>query len=303
MAGAPQIFDQKLIRERRNHIAAQGDAELPDFLLSRVADDFADRLSIVRRDFAVAASVGAYHGLLAARLRQLPNIGEIIDVEPSERCVELSTAQKVAAKDDALPFAPQSLDLVVSGLSLHLINDIPGVLAQINRALKPDGLFLGALLGGETLRELRESWLLAEEELYGGASPRVAPFADVRELGSLLQRAGFALPVADSDPVRVTYGSPLALMRDLKAMAASNMLIERSRKPVSRRLLLRAAEVYQESFGLPDGRIPATFEIITLTGWVPHESQQKPLAPGSAKVRLSDVLKPKPKPDNPGAKE
>ncbi len=303
MAGAPQIFDQKLIRERRNRIAAQGDAELPDFLLSRVADDFADRLSIVRRDFAVAASVGAYHGLLAARLRQLPNIGEIVDVEPSERCLELSTAQKVAAKDDALPFAPQSLDLVVSGLSLYLINDIPGVLAQINRALKPDGLFLGALLGGETLRELRESWLLAEEELYGGASPRVAPFADVRELGSLLQRAGFALPVADSDPVRVTYGSPLALMRDLKAMAASNMLIERSRKPVSRRLLLRAAEVYQESFGLPDGRIPATFEIITLTGWVPHESQQKPLAPGSAKVRLSDALKPKPKPDNPGAKE
>lgn len=303
MAGAPQIFDQKLIRERRNRVAAQGDAEQPDFLLSRVADDFADRLSIVRRDFAVAASVGAYHGLLAARLRQLPNIGEIVDVEPSERCLELSTAQKVAAKDDALPFAPQSLDLVVSGLSLHLINDIPGVLAQINRALKPDGLFLGALLGGETLRELRESWLLAEEELYGGASPRVAPFADVRELGSLLQRAGFALPVADSDPVRVTYGSPLALMRDLKAMAASNMLIERSRKPVSRRLLLRAAEVYQESFGLPDGRIPATFEIITLTGWVPHESQQKPLAPGSAKVRLSDALKPKPKPDNPGAKE
>jgi hypothetical protein len=156
-------------------------------------------------------------------------------------------------------------------------------------------LLLAALLGGETLKELREAWILAEEELFGGASPRVAPFADVRELGRLLQRAGFALPVADSDVVRVTYESPVALMRDLKAMAASNMLIERRRTPVSRRLLVRAAEVYQERFGLPDGRVPATFEIITLTGWVPHESQQKPLAPGSAQVRLSDVLKPRPK--------
>jgi len=295
MAGAPQIFDQELIRARRNRIAAQGNAANSDFLLARVAEDFVERLGIVRRQFAVAACIGSYHGLLAAHLRELPNVGEMIDVEASERCLDLSTSRKVVAKDDALPFVERSLDLVVSGLSLHLINDIPGVLAQINRALKPDGLFLAALLGGETLKELREAWLLAEEELFGGASPRVAPFADVRQLGSLLQRAGFALPVADSDPVRVTYESPLALMRDLKSMAASNMLIERSRKPVTRRLLLRAAEVYQERFGLPDGRIPATFEIITLTGWVPHESQQKPLAPGSAKARLSDVLKPKPK--------
>jgi SAM-dependent methyltransferase len=295
MTGAPQIFDQGLIRARRNRIAAQGRATESDFLLSRVADDFVERLGIVRREFALAASIGAYHGLVADRLRELPNIGDIIDVESSERCLSLSAGRKIAAKDDALPFAAQSLDLVVSGLSLHLINDLPGVLVQINRALKPDGLFLAALLGGETLKELREAWILAEEELFGGASPRVAPFADVRELGSLLQRAGFALPVADSDVVRATYESPLALMRDLQAMAASNMLIERRRTPVTRRLLLRAAEVYQERFGLADGRIPATFEIVTLTGWVPHESQQKPLAPGSAQVRLSDVLKPRPK--------
>ena len=295
MTGAPQIFDQGLMRARRSRIAARGRASESDFLLSRVADDFAERLSIIRREFQFAASIGAYHGLLAERLRQLPNIGDIIDVDSSERCLGLSSARKVVAKDDFLPFAARSLDLVVSGLSLHLINDLPGVLVQINRALKPDALFLAALLGGETLKELREAWLFAEEELFGGASPRVAPFADVRELGGLLQRAGFALPVADSDVVRVTYESPLALMRDLKAMAASNMLIERSRTPVTRRLLLRAAEVYQERFGLPDGRIPATFEIVTLTGWVPHESQQKPLAPGSAEVRLSDVLKPKPK--------
>ena len=301
MTGAPQIFDQGLLRARRDRIAALGGAGEADFLLSRVADDFVERLSIVRREFPMAANIGAYHGLLAERLRRLPNIGEIVDVESSERCLGLSPGRKIAAEDDALPFAAQSLDLVVSGLSLQLVNDLPGALVQINRALKPDGLFLGALLGGETLKELREAWLLAEEELFGGASPRVAPFADVRELGSLLQRAGFALPVADSDVIRVTYASPLALMRDLKAMAASNMLIERRRTPVSRRLLFRAAEVYRERFGLPDGRIPATFEIITLTGWVPHESQQKPLAPGSAQVRLSDVLKPRPK--NPGAKE
>jgi len=299
MTGTPHIFDQRLIRTRRDRIAALGGSDA-DFLLSRVADDFIERLAMIRREFPLAASIGAYHGLLAERLRTLPNIGEIVDVGASARCLERGGGRKIVAEDDALPFAPHSLDLAVSGLSLQLINDLPGALVQINRALKPDGLFLGALLGGETLKELRESWLLAEEELCDGASPRVAPFADVRELGSLLQRAGFALPVADSDIIRVTYKSPLALMRDLKSMAASNMLIERRRTPVSRRLLFRACEVYQERFGFPDRRIPATFEIITLTGWVPHESQQKPLAPGSAQGRLADALKARPK--NPGAR-
>lgn len=301
MPGAPQIFDQRLLRTRRDRIAARGLADGIDFLLARVADDFVDRLDIVRRDFQVGANIGAYQGLLSDRLRDLPNIGKMIDVEASLECLGLSDGLKVVANDDALPFAAQSLDLAVSGLSLQLVNDIPGALAQINRALKPDGLLLAALLGGETLKELRESWLLAESELYGGASPRVAPFADVRELGGLLQRAGFALPVADNDILRVTYASPLALMRDIKAMAASNMLTERQRTPVSRRLLFRACEIYQERFGLADGRVPATFEIVTLTGWAPHESQQKPLAPGSAQISLTDVLKPRPK--NPSAKE
>lgn len=301
MPGAPQIFDQRLIRARRDRIARRGAATKADFLLARVADDFVERLGIVRREFPVAANIGAYHGLVGSRLRDVPSIGQVIDVESSLGCLQLSGGVRVAAADEALPFAHQSLDLVVSGLSLHLVNDLPGALLQINRALKPDGLFLAALLGGETLKELREAWLLAESELFGGASPRVAPFADVRELGGLLQRAGFALPVADSDVVRVSYASPLALMREIKAMAASNMLIERRRTPVSRRLLFRASEIYQERFGLADGRVPATFEIVTLTGWVPHESQQKPLAPGSAQVRLSDVLKPSPR--NPATKE
>ncbi|MEQ1672264.1 MAG: methyltransferase domain-containing protein, partial [Hyphomicrobium sp.] len=196
----------------------------------------------------------------------------------------------ICADDEQLPFGEATLDLAVSGLSLHLVNDIPGVLAQLRRALKPDGLLLAALLGGETLKELRRAWLEAEAEITGGASPRVAPFADVRDLGALLQRAGFALPVADSDVVRVTYATPLALMQELRAMAASNMLVERRRVPVTRELLMRAAEIYAERFALPDGRIPATFEIITLTAWVPHDSQQKPLAPGSAKMRLADAL-------------
>jgi len=296
MPGAPRIFDRKSIRTRRDRVAhATGGSSLPDFLLERVAEDFAERLSLVRRNFPVAVSLGAYHGLLAERLRALPAIGTIIDVEPSLASLGRARGLKVVADDEALPFAAESLDLVVSGLSLHLVNDLPGALIQIGRALKPDGLFLGALLGGETLKELREAWILAEDEVLGGASPRVAPFADVRELGGLLQRAGFALPVADNDVIEVTYASPLALMREIKAMAASNPLTERRRAPVTRGLLFRAAQIYQERFGRPGGRVPATFEIVTLTGWAPHESQQKPLRPGSAEVSLKDVLRPRSK--------
>jgi SAM-dependent methyltransferase len=294
VAGAPEIFDRKLIRSRRDR-AVRASPVLPDFLLARVADDFVDRLSIVRREFPCAVSLGAYHGLVAERLRSLSTIGEIIDVEASTGCLALSAGPRVGADEEALPFAAQSLDLVVSGLALHLVNDLPGTLIQINRALKPDGLLLAALLGGETLKELREAWLIAEDELLGGASPRVAPFADVRELGGLLQRAGFALPVADSDSVCVTYASPIALMQDIKAMGASNMLTERRRTPVTRGLLFRAAQIYQQRFGLPGGRVPATFEIVTLTGWAPHEGQPKPLRPGSSTVSLADILKPSPK--------
>ncbi|MBS0235383.1 MAG: methyltransferase domain-containing protein [Proteobacteria bacterium] len=302
MAAAPQIFDRKLLRRRRDRIARGSAGErLPDFLLERVAEDFADRLALVRREFPVGACIGDYHGLMAASLEGVPSIGCMIDIEPSIVSLAPGGGLKVVAEEEALPFAAASLDLVVSGLSLQFVNDLPGTLVQINRALKPDGLFLGALLGGETLKELREAWILAEDELLGGASPRVAPFADVRELGGLLQRAGFALPVADNDVIEVTYSSPLALMQELKAMAASNPLVERRRTPVTRGLLLRAAEIYLERFRLPNGRIPATFEIVTLTGWAPHESQQKPLQPGSAKVSLTDVLKSRPK--DPGARE
>ena len=189
-----------------------------------------------------------------------------------------------------LPFEEEAFDLVTSALTLQFVNDLPGALTQLRRVLKPDGLFLGAMLGGETLTELRQATLQAEAELYDGASPRVAPFADVRALGGLLQRAGFALPVTDTDVVRVTYETPLHLMRELKAMGASNVLVDRRRIPMTRRFLLRISEIYREQFSEPDGRVRATFEIVTMTGWAPHESQQQPLRPGSASTRLADVL-------------
>jgi SAM-dependent methyltransferase len=198
---------------------------------------------------------------------------------------------RVRADEEVLPFRDASLDLIVSGLALQHVNDLPGVLAQARRALKPDGLLLAALLGGSTLNELRSAFLAAEEEIEGGASPRVAPFADVRDLGGLLQRAQLALPVVDADTVTVTYGDPLALMRELRAMGATNVLRARRRAPLRRATLLRAVEIYRERFGLADGRIPATFEILTLTAWAAHASQQRPLQPGSAKARLADALK------------
>ncbi len=288
MSGAPAIFDSALLRARRNRWAGQAIAH--DFLLVRIGEDFAERLSIVRRTFADAANVGAYHGAVSRRLRQCGNVGMMVDVEAAPALLAQCDGQRILADSEVLPFAPGCLDLIVSGLAWQLVNDIPGVLAQARRALKPDGLLLAALLGGESLKELREAWLAAEAEVLGGASPRVAPFADVRDLGGLLQRAGFALPVADSDIFRVTYADPLAMMREVQAMAASNMLVERRRVPVTRGLLMRACAIYAERFALPDGRIPATFEIITLTAWVPHESQQKPLRPGSAQVRLAQAL-------------
>ena len=281
------IFDRDLLARRRDRHA--GSAEAHDFLLARVGDDLAERLSLIKRRFPLAANIGAHHGLISQRLAGVGGIERIVDVERSLRLLRGCQGLRVAADEEALPFADASLDLVVSGLALHLVNDLPGALVQIKRALKPDGLLLAALLGGGTLNELRHSWLAAEAEVTGGASPRVAPFADVRDLGALLQRAGFALPVVDSEIVTVTYASPLALMQEVRAMGASNMLLARRRHPVTRRLLMRAAEIYAERFGSA-GRVAATFEILTLTAWAPDESQQKPLRPGSAQARLADAL-------------
>lgn len=277
------IFDRRLLRARRRRFWQS--ATLHDFLLRRVAEDFAERLEIVQRRFERVLVLPAYQGQVTERISSAPSVGRVYQVDA------VSAGQSIVADEEALPFADGSLDAIVSALSLQLVNDLPGALVQMRRALKADGLLLGALLGGSTLKQLRESWLIAEDEIYGGASPRVAPFADVRDVGSLLQRAGFALPVVDSDLLTVTYAQPLDLMRDLKGMAASNVLHARRRVPVTRGLLIRAGEVYFERFGQSDGRVPATFEIINFTAWVPHDSQPKPLRPGSAQVSLADALK------------
>ena len=289
MSHGPEIFDRHLLARRRNRAASTATAH--DFLLERVAHDVAVRLSATQRQFPVALDLGAAHGVLGRRLRDIPGIETVIAADLSAALLAQADGLRVQADEEALPFADQSLDLVASGLVLQFVNDLPGTLVQLRRALKPDGLLLATMLGGTTLHELRAAFLQAEEEIEGGISPRVAPFADVRDVGALLQRAQFALPVADSDTVTVTYTDPLALMRELRGMGATNILLARRKSPLRRATLARALEVYTERFGLPGGRIPATFELITLTGWSPHESQPKPLRPGSATARLADALR------------
>ena len=271
MPQAPQIFDRTLLAARRARAAKLGPAT---FLLDRTASEMAERLGAVLRQFERAADVGTPTDAVRRALA-----GQVGAFEPA------------VTDEEVLPFVPGSLDLVVSALSLQFVNDLPGTLIQIRRALKPDGLFLAALIGGESLTELRQAFAAAEAEVEGGVSPRVAPFADLRDLGALLQRAGFALPVADVDRVIVRYASPLDLMQELRRMGAGNVLLERRRVPLKRATLRRMLEVYAERFGGIDGRIPATFEIVWLSGWAPHESQQQPLAPGSAKTRLADALR------------
>ena len=280
MSGPPLIFDHALADARRRRALAAHVAGA-DFLYRMVAEDMAERLAAVKRRFATAAEIGSPFPVLAAA----PQVDRIVRLD---RIAE--TRPDVVGDAELLPFAPESLDLAVSVLSLHAANDLPGALAQICRALKPDGLFLAAFLGGNTLTELRQAFATAEAEITGGASPRVAPFTDVRTVGALMQRAGFALPVTDQDSHTVRYASALHLMRDLRAMGATNVLVERDRRPLRRAVLVRAIETYGERFADADGRVRATFDIISLSGWAPHESQQQPLRPGSARMRLADAL-------------
>lgn len=286
---APRLFDRDLLRKRRERAARRPDK--PDFLLRRAAEDMTERLQGIERRFSRILNAGAHHGLLSRMLTQTyPEAETVISLELAPGLAALCPAPKVIGDEELLPFAGESFDLVVSALALHFVNDLPGALVQIRRALRPDGLFLGAVLGGATLSELREAFMQAELELEGGVSPRVAPAAEIRDFGGLLQRAGFALPVADSDLVTVTYDSPLALMLELRAMGAGNNLVERRKRPLRRQTLRRAAEIYGERFPASGGRVKATFEIIHIAGWAPHESQQKPLKPGSAAARLADAL-------------
>jgi SAM-dependent methyltransferase len=270
---APVLFDRALLRQRQERARKLGPVT---FLLDRVAEDFSDRLQAVTRNFADAADIwtpgGLLRGPLAERFKSVTRVDLVSDSE-------------------TLPLRPASLDLAVSALALQFVNDLPGVLAQIRRALRPDGLLLAALIGGDTLTELRQSFAAAEAECEGGVSPRVAPFADLRDIGGLLQRAGLALPVTDVDRVVVRYDGAFALMHDLRRMGATNILLERRRGLTLRSTMLRMAQIYAERFADPDGRIRATFDIIWLSGWAPHESQPKPLKPGSATASLEEAVK------------
>ena len=286
MTQGPAIFDRQLLRTRRRRARALGPAT---FLLDRVAGELGERLSAILRSFAVAIDLGTPTDAVRRLLAESGKIGAIVAAEPDAAHLDPSFP-RVAVDEEALPFADGALDLVVSALALQFVNDLPGTLIQIRRALKPDGLLLAALIGGDSLSELREAFAAAESEIEGGLSPRVAPFADLRELGALMQRAGFALPVIDSERLTVRYDSPFALMRDLRAMGATNIMRERRRTPLRRATLLRMAEIYAERFVDADGRLRAGFEIVWLLGWAPHESQQKPLKPGSAAQRLADAL-------------
>jgi SAM-dependent methyltransferase len=285
-SGVPSIFDKSALRERLRRAHRRG---LATFLLDRVTEDLLDRLAATMRPFPRVADLATPAPALARALAASDASRSITRLAPVED--HGSPGYKAVAGDlENLPFAPESFDLAVSALALQWVNDLPGALIQIRRMLAPDGLFLACMIGGQSLQELRAAFAEAEADIRGGVSPRVAPFADLRDLGSLLQRAGFALPVTDSDTVTVRYDSMFGLMTDLRAMGATNILTQRSRQFLRRDVLMRAAEIYTGRFADADGRIRATFEILWLSGWAPHESQQKPLKPGSAQVRLSDVL-------------
>lgn len=292
-----ELFDEALIARNRARALASNAAG-SDFLLELAARELADRLSLVERRFDEAVELFGGTGLTARAALATGKIGALRRIETDASFGEAENPVTVSSYE-SVPLEPQSVNLILSPLSLHLTNDTPGMLIQMRRALKPDGLLLAAIPGSGTLAELREVLLAAETEIYGGASPRVIPFADIRDIGSLLQRAGFALPVIDEESFTVRYDHIFALMWDLKAMGMANPLLGRSRRPVSRKFFLRAAELYAERFADPDGRIRATFSIVFLSGWAPHESQQKPLKPGSAKMRLADALDPARRPDQP----
>ena len=282
------VFDQTLIAARRRRAFRNADPKA-QFLLEIAGQELAERLSVVERHFDKAVELHGYTGVTAGYIAESGKATVVERVETD--AVFASSGQSITvAPLETVPLAPESVNLIVSPLSLHLTNDTPGVFIQVRRALKPDGLFLAAIPGSGTLQELREVLLAAESEMTGGASPRVIPFADVRDVGALLQRAGFTLPVADTETYTVRYSSLFSLLKDLRAMGMTNPLAARDRKPLTRQFFLRAAEIYAERFSDPDGRIRATFTIIYISGWAPHESQQKPLKPGSAKQRLSDAL-------------
>jgi SAM-dependent methyltransferase len=289
MANYPEIFDRQLVRNRRNRAALNFAAH--DFMAKEVASRLIERLGEVNRDFKRILILGDAGGVIAGHIatRYRPEILTRMDL--SKTMLQTGSGPGIVASEEFIPFAPQSFDLVISNLTLHWVNDLPGCLVQLNRTLKPDGLFLAAFFGGETLSELRQALARAEVEITGGLSPRVSPFADIRGSGSLLQRAGFALPLVDADTLTVTYSDAFALMQELRGMGEGNALNLRPKNFARRAVFLAAAKAYGEIFARGDGRLPATFEVLFMTGWAPDASQPKPLRPGSAKTSLKEALK------------
>jgi SAM-dependent methyltransferase len=286
MAQSSLLFDRALLRRRHARAAVLGPAT---FLMDHVAIELAERLSAVTRRFPLGADIGSPTTAVQRVVRSSGQVDTLIGVAARDP-VGPNGAPMIRADEEALPFKDAVLDLVTSALCLQFVNDLPGTLLQIRRALKPDGLLLAALLGERSLTELRQAFALAETEIEGGLSPRVAPFADVRTLGALLQRAGFALPVVDLQTLTVRYDSAFALMGDLRRMGATNVLIERRRTPLRRATLMRAAEIYAARFADQDRRVRATFDVLWVSGWAPDPTQQQPLRPGSAQARLADAL-------------
>ncbi len=295
-ADTQAVFDRAAVRRHRERVAAT--LADYDFLLREVAERLADRLDDVKRSFPLALDLGCHDGTLATTLAGRGGIETLVQADIAEDMARrardadgpLAHRPTLVADEELLPFSERSFDLVLSLMSLHWVNDLPGALLQINHALKPDGLFLAALPGGETLYELRQSLLMAESELEGGAGPRVSPFAQIQDAAGLLQRVGFALPVCDVDTITVRYPNALKLMDDLRGMGESNAVRARRKGWSRRETLLHAAEIYQETFGDDEGGIPATFQIIFLTAWRPDASQPQPLRPGSAEARLAEAL-------------
>lgn len=292
MADPVKIFDRSLLRKRRDRAAPRFAAH--DFLVREVAERLADRLSDVTRRFPLALDLGCHTGEIAGTLSGRGGVETLVQCDLSPKMAAKAAANghlALAADEEWLPFADASFDLVISCLSLHWVNDLPGALVQARRVLKPDGLFLCAMLGGETLKELRRSLSDAEIAEEGGLSPRVSPFADVRDLGGLLQRAGFALPVVDADTIDVAYADPMRLLADLRGMGEANAVAEQRKTLTRRATMLHALNRYQELFAGTDGRVAASFQVLTMTAWAPHPSQQQPLPPGAGQASLAQALR------------
>jgi SAM-dependent methyltransferase len=275
----PKIFNRQRYAMRRARAAAQFSQH--DFLHRRVFDDIVDRLESVKRDFPKAVFSGA--SALTELITSACGVGEVVSMDLSPKRLP-PTSCRIASDEEALPFARESLDLFVSVLTLHTVNDIVGALTQARLALKPDGLFIAAAFGEETLSILRNALYRAEAEITGGVSPRVAPFASIQDFGQALGRAGFALPVVDIDKVSVRYANPMKLLRDLRGMGETNALAKNT-SPLRRDVLMQALNIFMENGG------EERFDIVYATGWTPHESQQKPLRPGAGRMPLEVAVK------------